>query len=84
MHIKTATDSSRNNALKVTVIIYGSEGKTREIQLVQPDLKRECFLPGFEDGFFVSKPNVSKTNQTLKCSSLFYTSDIHHKSCDSI
>ncbi|XP_073487711.1 oxygen-regulated protein 1 isoform X2 [Aquarana catesbeiana] len=58
MRIKTATDSSWNNALKVTVIIYGSEEKTREIQLVQPDLERECFLPGFEDGFFVKFKDV--------------------------
>ncbi|XP_072267298.1 oxygen-regulated protein 1 [Pyxicephalus adspersus] len=58
MHIKTAVDSSWSNALRVTCIMYGSEGKTKEIQLVQQDLEKECFLPGSSEEFCVRFRNV--------------------------
>lgn len=64
MRINTATDSSWSNTLKVTFIVYGSEGKTREIQLMQqePEKEYQFYLPGNEDTFFVSRPNILEPN----------------------
>ncbi|XP_068093489.1 oxygen-regulated protein 1 isoform X2 [Hyperolius riggenbachi] len=61
IYVKTAADSSPlSKSLKVTLIIYGTYGKTNEMSLMPQDLERDCFLPGSKEEFFVKLKEVGE------------------------
>ncbi|XP_073440095.1 oxygen-regulated protein 1 [Dendrobates tinctorius] len=59
IQITTANDSLRNNEMKINVIIYGSDGKTQDIRLLQ-NSEIQCLFPGSTDEFSVTIKDIGE------------------------
>ncbi|XP_069587457.1 lipoxygenase homology domain-containing protein 1-like [Ranitomeya imitator] len=59
MQITTANDSLRSNEMKINVIIYGSDGKTKDIFLLQ-NSEIQYLFPGSTDEFSVTIEDIGE------------------------
>ncbi|XP_075440426.1 oxygen-regulated protein 1 isoform X2 [Ascaphus truei] len=60
IHVKTAKDSTQIEQLEVTLVIYGSKGKTSDILLLPQNQTAVSFLPGAKDEFVADTEDVGE------------------------